>query len=147
MCHVAVLLTVLAILLGARLWAGGGVGEDAVSKEIKLFHGSWKAVALQRSDGSKASDEQVQNTRLVVEGNKFTLTTANYKITGTFTVDPTKTPKTIDVTLGDGQGAKLLGIYEQRGDTRKSYFALPEKERPRQFGAESGYIGFEWKRN
>ena len=26
-------------------------------------------------------------------------------------------------------------------------FALPEKERPRQFGAESGYIGFEWKRN
>jgi len=140
-CSLLVLLTPLG--------AGGGASpEEAVKKELQQFQGSWKAVSILHVDGRRASDDEVQNTRLVVEGNKFTLTGENSTISGTFTVNPAKTPKTIDVRLTskDGRATKFLGIYQIQGDTRKSCFALPDKERPTQFSSEKGYFGFEWRR-
>ena len=70
-------------------------------------------------------------------------------VPGTFTIDPTRAPKTIDVAL-DGSGkdqTKLLGIYRIEGDTRTSRFALPNNARPVDFGpAREGTVGFTWKR-
>jgi uncharacterized protein (TIGR03067 family) len=138
---------VVVVLLGAANWVRS---EDKVKNDLEQFQGSWQAVAV-HSDGQPSSREEVQATRLVVDGNKFTLTGKNFTITGTFVIEATKTPKTIDVVLTpkDNDMAKttLLGIYEIKGDKRKSCFALPEKERPTKFSPAKGYIGFEWKRN
>jgi uncharacterized protein (TIGR03067 family) len=123
--------------------------EDILKKELQQFQGSWKAVSIRHGNGRQASEDEVQNTRLVVKENKFTLTGKNYTIEGSFKVNPATAPKSIDVLLTskDGRETKFLGIYETKGKTRKSCFALPEKERPTQFSTEKGYFGFKWKRN
>jgi uncharacterized protein (TIGR03067 family) len=94
-------------------------------------------------------DNEVEQTRMTVEGKRFTLKTKDLTLKGTFTINPSETPKSIDVTLinDNGQETKLLGIYEIKGDTRKSCFALPQQDRPKQFMTQSGYVTFEWKRN
>jgi uncharacterized protein (TIGR03067 family) len=124
--------------------------EDTAKNDLKQFQGSRQAVAM-HSDGQASSKEEVQATRLVVEGNKFTLTGKDFAVTGTFFIESTKTPKTIDVVLASKNNRKskttLLGIYKIKGDKRKSCFAFPEKKRPTQFSAAKGYVGFEWKRN
>jgi uncharacterized protein (TIGR03067 family) len=93
--------------------------------------------------------EEVAATRLVVTSNKFTLINKQMNVSGTFTVDPARTPRTIDVVLttADGPDITVLGIYKVRGDARQSCFALPGKERPTQFTTEPGYLGFTWQRN
>jgi uncharacterized protein (TIGR03067 family) len=138
----------LLILLAPLAVGVGAPAKDDMKKEIQRFQGAWQAVSLQYADGRQASEEEVKNTSLVVEGNKFTLTGKDFTIAGTFTIDPTKTPKAIDVVLvsKDGDKTKFLGIYELQGDARKSCFALTDKERPTQFSSEKGYFGFEWKR-
>ncbi len=138
------------LILLAPLGIGDATSsDDAAKKELQQFQGSWKAVAIQHPDGRRASEDEVQNTRLVIEGNKLTLTGSNYSISGTFSVNPTRTPKTIDVLLPakDGGETKFLGIYQMQSDKRQSCFALSGKERPTEFSSETGYFGFEWRRN
>jgi uncharacterized protein (TIGR03067 family) len=139
-CGLLILLAPLAVGVGAP-------SEDAAKQELQRFQGAWQAVAFQHADGRQASAEEVKNTHLVIEGNRFTLTCKDYTIAGTFTIDPSKTPKTIDVllTAKDGLETRFLGIYQIQGDTRKSCFALAGKERPTQFSSEQEYFGFEWK--
>jgi uncharacterized protein (TIGR03067 family) len=147
--EVAMLWCSLLILL-APVGAGDGArSEDIAQNELQQFQGSWTAVSIQHADGRQASKDEVQNTRLVIEGKKFTLVGKNYTISGVFTINSFKTPKTIDVVLTskDGRAMKFLGIYEMQGDTRKSCFALPDNERPTQFSSAKGYFGFEWKRD
>jgi uncharacterized protein (TIGR03067 family) len=137
------------LILLAPLGAGDALADDVAANELQQFQGSWKAVSIQHADGRPASKDEVQNTRLVIDGRKFTLTGKNYTICGRFTINSAKTPKNIDVLLTskDGPETKFLGVYQIQGDTRKSCFALPAKERPTQFFAEKGYFGFEWRRD
>jgi uncharacterized protein (TIGR03067 family) len=81
-----------------------------------------------------------------VEGKKFTLTCKQLTLVGSFTINPSTTPNMIDVVIrGDnGQDSMFLGIYEIKGDTRRSCFAMPGTERPTRL-FQDGCIGFEWK--
>ena len=146
-CLRAIVLLAFAALTLTSAWAGNS--DEAAKKELKLFQGSWKAVAIRNADGNEAPQSDVQQTRLTVEGNAFTLTSRDVTIKGTFSVNPAKTPKAIDVVLkGDnGEETKLLGIYQVKGDIRKSCFAMPQQDRPSQFMTEKGYVRFEGKRN
>ena len=140
--------TVLPILVAvfAMTSAGAGGGDDAAKKEIKRFQGAWKAVGGRSFEGKEVSEAELQNTRLTVDGDKFTLTMGNITVKGTFTVDPAKNPHTIDATLKGDKDTKVLGIYQIKNDIRKSCFAEPGKDRPAKFTTERGYITFEWKR-
>jgi uncharacterized protein (TIGR03067 family) len=137
------------LILLAPLAAGGAPVDDAARKELANFQGSWKAVAIRHADGREASAVEVQSTRLLIEGNKFTLTVKDAAIVGKFTVNPAKSPRTIDVVLTaqDGTKTRILGIYLMQGDTRKSCFAAPGKKRPAEFSTEQGYVSFTWRRN
>ena len=59
---------------------------------------------------------------------------------GTSTIDPTKKPKTIDLTptVGDDKGKQFLGIYEVGENTRRLCFAPLGKERPTEFSSITG---------
>jgi hypothetical protein len=66
------------LFLLAPLAAGDGTpSEDILKKELHQFQGAWKAVSVQHGDGHQASEDEVQNTCLVVNENKFTLTGKN----------------------------------------------------------------------
>jgi uncharacterized protein (TIGR03067 family) len=137
-------------LVAAFLFAGVGLAqqpsEDAVKKDLKQFQGTWTAVAVQDYSGRALPDAEVNKVTLVVDGNKFTLKGVANTITGTFKIDPTKKIKTIDVFLGKDTVSPIRGIYEISGDTRKSCFAQPDKDRPDSFRKEGGFIILEWKK-
>lgn len=138
------------MIAGVQLIGGATPADDPVQQEVKQFQGSWHAVAIQHADGSPAMTEEVAATRLVVTGNRFTLINKQVNISGTFAVNATRTPKTIDVVLktADGPDITLLGIYAVKGNVRKSCFALPGKDRPTRFmTGETGYVGFTWAPN
>jgi uncharacterized protein (TIGR03067 family) len=141
------MLTLLLVCTGTGL-AAQPPSQDAVQKELKLFQGTWTAVSLQGYDGKPESAEQVQSYSLVVEGDKFVIKDkGNIVLEGTFSVDPTKKIKTIDVYLLGSKDTVVLGIYQIDGDTRKSCFAeLGVKQRPDGFRKEKGFLLVEWKR-
>ena len=119
--------------------------DDAVKKELKLFQGKWEAVSGQNFDGKKPTDVELQLTSLEVEGDKFTMKTGSLTISGAITIDPTKKVKTIDVFLGNSKDNVMRGIYEIKGDVRKSCFAEPGKVRPDGFRKEKGFMILEWR--
>ena len=58
----------------------------------------------------------------------------------TFTVDPSKKPKTLDSTPSEGphKGKTFPAIYEFDGDAGKICQAAPGKDRPKEFDAKKG---------
>ena len=130
------------------LWLGSGVcGQDGAKGDLQLFQGAWEPVFIRNPEGKQATAEERKAVRLVVKGNEFTFTNKDASISGTFTIDPSKTPKTIDFLLiGSKSDEKFLGIYEIRGERRLSCFALPKEKRPQSLRpSEKGYLQFEWK--
>jgi uncharacterized protein (TIGR03067 family) len=137
------------ILLAPFTVGLGASPDDAAKQELQQFQGSWQAVSMQFPDGRVATPAELREARLVVTGNAFTFTVMNFTVVGTFTLDPSRTPKAIDVSLADATtpGEKLLGIYQVQGEMRRSCFAPPGGERPKEFPLSgAGYLRFEWKR-
>jgi uncharacterized protein (TIGR03067 family) len=126
------------------------VNDPAPQQDIQRFQGSWKPMSIQNPDGRFATAEELRQTRLEVNGNKFKLETKEATITGTFNIDVTRSPKTIDVVLDAKDGerpTKLLGIYRIDGDRRRSFFAMPDQPRPKSFAATTDkFLRLEWER-
>ncbi len=119
--------------------------DDAVKKELKLFQGKWQATFAQSFDGQEQSAVEIQLTTLEVDGDKFTMKTGSLTVSGTLAIDPTKKPKTIDIYFGNNKDNSIRGIYEIKGDTRKSCFSLPGKDRPTEFKKGKDYQYLEWR--
>ena len=66
-------------------------------------------------------------------------TWAQEKAKGTFSIDPKKTPKTIDLTFTEGppKGTVLKGIYELDDSTYKLCVGPPDGDRPRVFDSKA----------
>src|SRR5262245_48241575 len=96
-------------LVGAVAVAAGG--QDAKKEQEKLA-GKW--TTEWREEGGKATPaEQLKSMVLILDGDKFTVKDGDKVIqAGTYTVDPTQTPKTVNpaVTEGEGKGTTMLGI-------------------------------------
>ncbi len=142
------------ILAAVVLIAGVAYGrpdDDAAKKEMAKMEGDWTLASGER-DGMPIPEEFAKTMRRTIKGEEFTVTREGETIVkGKFTIDPTKKPKTIDVTFTDGQlkDKSTLGIYELEGDTFKLCYAAPDsKERPKEFSAKegSGHTLAVWKR-
>jgi uncharacterized protein (TIGR03067 family) len=125
---------------------GGQPPGDSVKKDLELFQGRWEAVAAQSMDGKPLSEELLKTTNLVVKGDTFTMKSGGTTIDGTFKIDPTKKPKTIDVFVQGSEVPSARGIYEINGDTRKSCFVEGSKARPDGFRKGEGFLLLEWKK-
>jgi len=122
--------------------AGSAAGEesDAAKADIAKMQGAWKMVSGS-ADGVAMPAELLATAKRVCKGNETTVTLGETLILqATFTVDPTKVPKTIDYKATDGptKGKTHLGIYEFDGETVKYCFAAPDAERPSDFAGKSG---------
>jgi uncharacterized protein (TIGR03067 family) len=132
----------IALLCAISVAASGG--EADLEKEAKKFQGAW---SLESSDtsGKKLSTEDLKGFIVTFEGDKHTLKKGDEVIqVGTQKIDPTKSPKTIDVTMTEGpnKGAVMLGIYVFVGDTLKVCFDTRGKERPTEFKSAPGSSTF-----
>jgi uncharacterized protein (TIGR03067 family) len=116
------------------------VADDKAGKdELEKFTGTWKGVSVVR-DGKDVPKPEAEAVRLVVAGEKYTLTEGSEAIEGTHKLDPTKKPKEIDAvrTKGPNKGVTLRGVYELTDDTFVVCFAAPGKDRPKELKAEGG---------
>jgi uncharacterized protein (TIGR03067 family) len=117
-----------------------GADADAVKKELAKLQGEWKMVTGV-ADGYPVPDEMLSSAKRVCKGDELTVTIGGEVVMkAKITLDPSKSPKTIDYQVIDGptKGKKHLGIYALDGDTLKSCFAAPDGERPKEFGSKEG---------
>jgi uncharacterized protein (TIGR03067 family) len=124
--------------------------DDAAKKELALFEGEWTAVSIER-EGQPLPEMYVKGSTRVFKGDELTVMVGGELfMKAKCAVDPSKTPKSIDyvVSAGPFKGKTLLGIYELKGDTLKTCFASPDKERPSEFKtkASDGQILSSWKK-
>jgi len=74
--------------------------DDAARKDMEKFHGNWSLTSLER-DGKKTPPEELRAVKLTVQANKFVLRRNSVVVSeGTFTLDPTKTPKDSPIDTG-----------------------------------------------
>jgi uncharacterized protein (TIGR03067 family) len=114
---------------------------DAASMqgEFDRFEGTWFFASVM-IDGKPLSEEVLKASRLVLKGDRFTLTESKEIHRGKYAVNPTVTPSTIDVTFTEGPRAGKIrrGIYKLNGDTCDVSFGLVELPRPIAFDSKPG---------
>ncbi len=111
--------------------------KDEVKKEQDKLKGTW---TVESSERKGQASEEGKDAEVTFEGDKITVKTAEGKEhKGTYKIDPTKKPKTIDITPsgGDNKDKVHLGIYELDGDTLKVCYNHPDKERPTAFSTKA----------
>jgi uncharacterized protein (TIGR03067 family) len=138
------------LLLGAVLLVAADKPVDANKQDLEKLQGDW-GVASQVVDGKKVADDEAQTLFRTVKADAYTVFFYDKPISkGTFTIDATAKPKTIDARpAGAAKDAPpLLGIYEIEGDTYRVCFAPAGKERPKDFNCPegSGHTLTVWKR-
>jgi uncharacterized protein (TIGR03067 family) len=129
----------LILFLGALV--ADTPASDEAKKDLEKFQGTWHAVTLLRGGESQATEEEAKNLRLVIKGDKRTLTSGDEtRSVATFKLDPSRKPKAIDITVTEGalQGRTLRGIYTFEGDTHKICLNLEGDERPTEFTSKEG---------
>jgi len=133
-------LVVLFCAVGFSASASWAEDELDVEKELKKFQGVW-TIESSEYGGEKLPADQLKEFVVIYEGDKHTVKAGDKVIqVGTQKIDPSKSPKTIDVTMTEGpsKGAVMLGIYEIDGDTLKACFDMEGKKRPTEFKSELG---------
>ena len=133
------LLTAIAVALG-----GPSDGKaDLVKKDYARLSGTWR-LASAIEDGKQVPRADLERTKLITDGNKFTIE-GDIKLgtsaSGTFKIDPTQTPKAVDSiqSTGPDAGKTILGIYEIIDDNHKrACWAAPGKPRPSEFTSPPG---------
>jgi uncharacterized protein (TIGR03067 family) len=107
--------------------------DAAIKKDRQQLAGTWRIVTLE-VNGNKAKEEDAKKLTVVNGPDEtWVLLSEGKEIgKGTNELDPTKTPKTIDLTVtdSDGQTKVYPGIYELGEKTRKLCFAPAGKDRP-----------------
>jgi uncharacterized protein (TIGR03067 family) len=116
----------------------GDSDADANAKDLEKMQGDWAVVSVVR-DGVKDEDDNAQSLFRTVKGNQYTVFLFDKEIgSGTFKIDATKKPKTIDSFPANLAGKAILGIYQIEGNTIKTCYAPPGKDRPTEFDSKKG---------
>jgi uncharacterized protein (TIGR03067 family) len=123
----AVIPFILALAVGIP-----SVGCAQESKEDKeLIQGSWK---IESSKDEGKDDPSTKGFVLLFKDGKLTAKSGEeVKGEGTYTLDPSKNPKWIDIRIGDDT---FLGIYELKGDILRICHGKPGGKRSTQFASE-----------
>jgi len=103
------------------LLAGADTPKDVdVKSETSKLQGTWRVQSAER-DGTQVPADEIKKITLIIKGDKLTAHRTENKdkpeeriYEMSFTLDPTKNPKWMDVTYTDGErkGESSQGIYE-----------------------------------
>lgn len=124
----------------ARVKAGEGPEQKAIREEYMKFGGTWTYETLV-VDGRPVASTGEKGPRLIIQGNRFHLITPQGPMSGSYTVNPLASPKTIDTTIEGpekGQELKTQGIYELDPETYRVCAGLTPGQRPSKLEAPAG---------
>ena len=136
------LLAIVSLLAAVRSRAADAEAkEEAVAKDLQAFEGTWR-LSSREENGKKFSEVEIKDVIATIDGSGKVSVRRGDKVInkGTVKLDPTKKPKTIDVTYtaGERKGQAVLGIYEIEGDAFRLCVARPGDERPAEFSTKDG---------
>src|SRR5262249_5711830 len=136
----------LVLSAAVVLVAAGQPAKEDVKKELDKLQGEWKMVSLEQR-GKKAPDEEVKAYTLTIKGDQWIVSVQDREGRGmTIKIDPSKNPKTIDLTQKLGEKEVVSqGIYKLEGDTLTLCRTQGKQERPKEFKTtEDGGILVVW---
>jgi uncharacterized protein (TIGR03067 family) len=139
--RIALMILLCTLILTASGGTGARMDDKAeVEIELKKFQGTWTFQSVE-AGGNEVPAEQFKGITVTYTGDKYTVMQGDEVIqTATMKIDPSKSPKTLDVTVAEGphKGLVMLGIYEISGDTLKVCFDPEGKKRPTEFKTAAG---------
>jgi len=109
------------------------------AKDGDTIQGTWLPSAAEL--GGKMFPDEVRKTiKLVIKGDKYTVTVGEKVDKGTVKLNPAAKPKALDITGTEGpnKGKTILAIYERNGDTLRVCYDLSGKNRPKEFKTKEG---------
>jgi uncharacterized protein (TIGR03067 family) len=123
---------------------------DEATWERWRLQGTWEMTGLE-VNGEEVPAKKLAGTTLTIKGDKYITKVKDTAREVTFTLDPAKDPKAIDMFFPDGAELPKLskGIYELDGDTlRICRHQMAGEDRPRSFVTMAGTNLFvvTWKR-
>jgi uncharacterized protein (TIGR03067 family) len=136
-------MTSSSLILATSLMLATGITPDEPKgkNDMDKLAGTWTCTSAV-NDGKPLSAEVRQQLRLTLtkEGGYKTERGDQVLFDSTFTIDPAKTPRRIDITGTEGEnaGKTAQGIYELDGDTLKICYTMPGKDRPKAFESKEG---------
>jgi uncharacterized protein (TIGR03067 family) len=141
-------LALIVLLGGGPADEKEGDKEKAVKKDWRLLNGTWEVV---RAVVDGKDDPDREGATVTLKDGKVTARVGDkVQGEGTFKVDPTTSPRSVDLTAttGPNKGKTSRGIYEVKGDTNRACFAPPGKPRPKAFESKegSGHVLYTYKR-
>src|SRR5262249_41377221 len=109
------------------------------AKDGDTLQGTWLPATAELG-GKMFPDEVRKTVKLVIKGDKYTVTVGKQVDQGTVKLNPSAKPKEMDITGTDGPntGKTILAIYERNGDTLRICYDLSGKNRPTEFKAKAG---------
>src|SRR5262249_803726 len=142
-------MSLVALFCASGLAVSGGSSVLAhdkadLDKEAKKFEGTW-TIESSVTGGTEIPPGDLKAFIVIFEGDTHTVKKGDEVIqVGKQKIDPSRSPKTIDVTMIEGpkKGAVMLGIYEIDGDTLKACFDPQGKKRPTEFKSVPGSENF-----
>jgi uncharacterized protein (TIGR03067 family) len=137
------------------LAASGGLAaaaDEAVAKELKALAGSWKLASVEAGGQPVPRGDLPAISFTLHPDGKSDVRTPDGAFQTKSVIDPTKTPKTLDIEYLGGRfkGQKQYGIYKVEGD-RWAVFSTPPggrpEDRPRAFDSKTAKGGLVvWER-
>jgi uncharacterized protein (TIGR03067 family) len=133
-------LAILGFVLASCIVTPAPAAADE-PEDLKLLAGAWQPKEASLGD-NKIDPMLLETAKVVYEGDKYTITIGEKGEKGSFTLDPKKSPKTMDIfpTEGDNNGKTLLAIYELAGDKLTICYSLTPTVRPEDFEANSNTL-------
>lgn len=130
----------MARTVAAAVLAVLAVAADPPRKGLEPFQGTWAVVSFTQN-GMSVPDDEVRQLTLVVTGDERVIKAGDeVRSRARFSIDPAKTPKTIDIAVSEGPlaGRTVRGIYELKDGTLTVCLALAGDDRPDDLTAKEG---------
>lgn len=111
----------------------------ALALEMKLLDGIWQLVS--HEIGGQKQDLQNNTIQTTVKDGKYSVQVGDKVVeTGSFRIDPTTKPKSIDALpdSGDRKGKTLVAVYDVAGDELRMCVAQDGGTRPQELASKQG---------